>query len=465
MHRFLAGALIAASALAACPAVAGAGPATSSLAGRPAGTATGIAGEPTAAGPGAGAAGTPTAPGSDRRAGHRSAAVTIVTLQPSAGDPDVFAAGVAQRFGVPIRHVYRAALRGFAAPLPAAARAALAADPAVAGLRADAPVRATGQVVPTGIRRIHADVVAAAPAGNPGGRGAVDVNVAVLDSGIDGHHPDLDVAGGVNCVGGNGYADRFGHGTHIGGIIGALDNSIGVVGVAPGARLWGVKVLDDEGNGTVGDLLCGVDWVTATRLDRDRRNDIAVANLSVGGAGGDDGHCGQTDGDTLHAAICHSVRAGITYVAAAGNDHVDASDTIPAAYGEVITVSALADSDGRPGGLGGPPSCRRDEHDDTLAGFSNYGRAVTFIAPGVCILSTLPVRGRGGSDRDAYGLLSGTSFAAPHVTGAAALWLSRHPAAGPADVRAALLAAASTDWDNSTDPDGIKEPLIDVARL
>src|SRR5581483_7029293 len=99
VHRFLAGALIAASALAACPAVAGAGPATSSLAGRPAGTATGIAGEPTAA-----AAGTPTAPGSDRRAGHRSAAVTIVTLQPSAGDPDVFAAGVAQRFGVPIRH-------------------------------------------------------------------------------------------------------------------------------------------------------------------------------------------------------------------------------------------------------------------------------------------------------------------------------------------------------------------------
>src|SRR5205085_1600733 len=84
---------------------------------------------------------------------------------------------------------------------------------------------------------------------------------------------------------------------------------------APGPPLWGVKVLDDEGDGTVSDLLCGVDWVTATRLDQDRSNDIAVANLSVGGRGGDDGHCGDVDGDVLHKAICRSVAAGTTYVA------------------------------------------------------------------------------------------------------------------------------------------------------
>jgi len=391
------------------------------------------------------------------------AAVSVVTLRPSAGDPDVFAARAAARFGFPVRHVYHAALQGFAAELSPAARAALAADPAVDGVAADRRVAAFGQVVPTGVRRVHADVSATASSPDAT-QPAANVNVAVLDSGIDPRHPDLNVVGGANCTGGSRYDDKYGHGTHIGGIIGALNNSIGVVGVAPGARLWGIKVLDDSGDGTVSDLLCGVDWVTATRLDRDRRNDIAVANLSVGGVGSDDGHCGAADGDVLHKAICRSVAAGTTYVAAAGNDHVDASTLIPAAYSEVITVSALADSDGRPGGTGGAPSCRPSEDDDTLASFSNYGRSVTLIAPGVCILSTLPVRGR-ASEQDAYGVLSGTSFAAPHVAGAAALWLSRHPGASPSDVRRALVTTGSYDWNDRDDPDGVKEPLVDVTRL
>ena len=397
-------------------------------------------------------------------AGPTPPPVSIVTLRPSAGDPDAFAARAAARLAVPVRHVYHAALLGFAARLTPAEEAALEADPGVAGVTPDRPVRPAAQVVPNGVRRIHAGGTAAATNG-PARPTDVDVNVAVLDSGIDRNHPDLNVAGGANCVGGRRFDDSFGHGTHIGGIIGALDNSIGVVGVAPGARLWGIKVLDDDGNGTVSDLLCGVDWVTATRLDRDRRDDIAVANLSVGGQGGDDGHCGDVDGDLLHKAICKSVAAGTTYVAAAGNDHTDASTLIPAAYREVITVSALADSDGRAGAVGGAPSCRPSEQDDTLARFSNYGTAVDLIAPGVCILSTLPVEGHGGSDRDAYGVLSGTSFAAPHVTGAAALWLSRHPGATPADVRVALLAAGSSDWDDRGDPDGIQEPLVDVSRF
>jgi subtilisin len=398
-------------------------------------------------------------------AGETAAGLSVVTLRPSAGDPDVFAARAADRLGFPVRHVYRYALRGFAAELSPAARAALAADPAVSGVAADKRITATGQVVPTGIRRIHAEPTTSTSTSDSSVQPATNVNVAVLDSGIDPRHPDLNVAGGTNCVGGARFDDKYGHGTHIGGIIGALNNSIGVVGVAPGVRLWGVKVLDDSGDGTVSDLLCGVDWVTASRLDRDRRrNDIAVANLSVGGVGSDDGHCGDTDGDVLHQAICRSVAAGVTYVAAAGNDHVDASTLIPAAYPEVITVSALADSDGRAGGRGGPPSCRPSERDDTLASFSNYGRSVALIAPGVCILSTLPVRGR-ASEPDAYGVLSGTSFAAPHVAGAAALWLSRHPGATPPEVRRALVTTGSSDWDNRDDPDGVKEPLVDVARL
>jgi subtilisin family serine protease len=386
----------------------------------------------------------------------------IVTVRASAADPDIFAARVADRFGGAVRHVYRAAVRGFAAELPRSAAVALAADPDVAGVTPDGPLAAAGQVIPTGMRRIHGDLAASsAPGSSDAPR--IDVDVAVLDSGIDARHPDLNVVGGTDCTGGSGFDDRYGHGSHTAGIIGALNNTIGVVGVAPGARLWAVKVLDDHGDGTVSDLLCGVDWVTATRLGGRGNHGISVANLSVGGSGTDDGHCGQVDGDVLHQAICRSVAAGTTYVAAAGNDHVDASSTIPAAYPEVIAVSALADSDGRAGGSGGPPSCRPDEQDDTMASFSNYGKAVTLIAPGVCILSTLPVHGRGRDDGDGYGVLSGTSAAAPHVAGAAALWLSKHPGAAPADVRRALVAAGSFDWNDRGDPDGIKEPLVDVS--
>jgi subtilisin family serine protease len=387
----------------------------------------------------------------------------VVSLRPTAGDPDVFAAGEARALRFTVRHVYHAALWGFAADLTGPARAALLADPRVVAIETDRRVAGAGQVVPTGIRRVHADLSPSAAIGR--GRSPVDVNVAVLDTGIDAQHPDLRVAGGANCTGGAGYDDRYGHGTHIAGIVGALDNSIGVVGVAPGARLWAVKVLDDHGNGSVSDLLCGIDWVASTRSRRDPAERIAIANLSVGGSGSDDGHCGQVDDDLLHQAVCRSAAAGVTYVAAAGNDHVDASTVIPAAYPEVITVSALADSDGKRGSAGGPPSCRSGEEDDTLASFSNFGPAVDLIAPGVCILSTMPTRGTALGDQGGYGVLTGTSFAAPHVAGAAALWLSRHPDATPADVRRALLTAGNYDWDNSSDPDGIKEPLVDVSTF
>jgi subtilisin family serine protease len=222
-----------------------------------------------------------------------------------------------------------------------------------------------------------------------------------------------------------------------------------------------VRVLDDQGNGTTKELLCGVDWVTSTRTDADPSNDIDVANLSLGGAGTDDGQCGASNNDLLHQAICRSVAAGVTYVVAAGNDHQDASTYSPASYREVITVSALADSDGRPGGTGGSPKCRADQ-DDTLADFSNYGAAVDLIAPGVCILTTVPPQSKALGTTNGYGQLSGTSFAAPHVAGAAALYIAKHPGVTPAQVRDALIRSASQDWNNVDDPDGVKEPLIDV---
>ena len=180
--------------------------------------------------------------------------------------------------------------------------------------------------------------------------------------------------------------------------------------------------------------------------------------MSVAKSGRDDHNCGQTNHDPMHRAVCRLVGSGVTVVAAAGNNHFSASRLVPASYNEVITVSALADSDGRPGSRGGKAcySWGSYDKDDTFANFSNYGSDVDLIAPGKCILSTVP----GG-----YGFLSGTSMAAPHVTAAAALYKASRPTATPSQVRSALRAFGNHDWKQSTDPDGTHEPLLDVARI
>ena len=396
-------------------------------------------------------------------AGGAPPAPYVVVLHPGA-DPVAVAAEHGRRHGFEARFVYHSALTGYAADLTPAAREAISSDPRVAVLEADRPVRMAAQIVPRGVDRIDAALSPAA-AIDHADQPRADVDVAVLDTGIDLEHPDLNVAGGVSCAAGRGYDDRFGHGTHIGGIIGAIDNGVGVVGVAPGARLWAVRVLDRFGEGSTAELICGVDWVTATRTDADSGNDIEVANLSLGGFGEDDGRCGSAGGDVLHRAICRSVAAGVTYVVAAGNDGRDSAEYSPAAYEEVITVSALTDSDGRPGGEGGSPKCRSEERDDRLASFSNYGADVDLIAPGVCIYSTLPVDGDAVGGSGGYGNLTGTSFAAPHVTGAAALLLSRRPGLSPAEVRDTLVRAGTLDWEAAGDPDDLKEPLVNVAAF
>jgi subtilisin family serine protease len=164
--------------------------------------------------------------------------------------------------------------------------------------------------------------------------------------------------------------------------------------------------------------------------------------------------CTNGNSDALHYAICRATKLGITFVAAAGNSSIDAAGTLPAAYDEVIAVSALADSDGLPGGLGPPPSCFPGQLDDHFATFSNFGAVVDLAAPGVCILSTAM-----GGD---YVTMSGTSMAAPHVAGAAALYIQTHPAALPAQVRSALIAAAERG-PVPGDPDGFPEGIVHVS--
>ncbi|MGH8940513.1 MAG: S8 family serine peptidase [Actinomycetes bacterium] len=384
-------------------------------------------------------------------AADRAAPLTgryIVVLEDGL-DATAVAAEHARTLGVDPGHVYGSALDGYAATMPPAVADTLTADPRVAYVQADRKVTTTAQTTPTGIDRSDAELSPTARINGTDER--VDVDVAVIDTGVDLDHPDLNVnrAKAKNCALALSADDDHGHGTHVSGTIGALDNGTGVVGVAPGARIWPVKVLNTLGVGFTSDIVCGIDYVTANAAS------IEVANMSLGGGGSDDGNCGQSDGDAEHQAICASVAAGVTYAVAAGNDSEDAANSAPATYNEVITVSALADFNGKPGG-GAPSTCRSDV-DDTFANFSNFGADVDLIAPGVCINSTWM---NGG-----YNTISGTSMASPHVAGGAALYAATHPTATPAQVKSALQSAGTLDWNDADDPDNTKERLLNVATF
>ena len=361
------------------------------------------------------------------------AAKAVIVVLTDGADSDAVARDHSRRFAADVSHVYRAALRGYAARVPADRLAALAADARVAYVSDDRPVHATAQSLPTGIDRIDGEL-SSQVAGN--GTGSVGgPAVAVIDSG-SGPHADLNVVGGKNCSTGRSYNDGNGHGTHVAGTIGAKDDAAGVVGVAPGVPIYSVRVLNNAGSGSWSSVACGIDWVTANAS----RLNIKVANMSLGGGGSDPAGAGCTTGDALHDAICRSVGAGVTYVVAAGNSGVDMSGFVPAAYDEVLTVTAMADFNGQPGG-GGAATCR-DDVDETPADFSNFttagspDAAHTIAAPGVCILSTW----KGGG----YNTISGTSMASPHVAGTAALCLASGRCAGsPAAVMTTLRSDAA----------------------
>ncbi|HET7830328.1 MAG TPA: S8 family serine peptidase [Candidatus Limnocylindrales bacterium] len=368
--------------------------------------------------------------------------------------------GRAKGRGIAMDRKYSKALKGYAAKLTGKQLAQVKADPDVAFVAQDGIIRAQGQTIPRGIRRV--DALRNTTAKIDGVDERVDADVAIFDTGIDKSHPDLNVVGGYNCSSTNrlAWGDGNGHGTHVAGTVGALDNGIGAVGVAPGVRLWAVRILGSDGSGLVSWYVCGMDWIAGQRDPVDPgRPLIEAVNMSVAKTGSDDRNCGYTNKDAMHKAICRLVAAGVTVIAAAGNNSFSASRLIPASYNEVITVSALADTDGLPGGTGGDAcySWGTYDSDDTYANFSNYGADVDIMAPGKCIWSTLP----GGR----YGYSSGTSMAAPHVTGAVALWLSTRPGRTPLQAKAALQAAATLDWKTSTDPDGKPDRLLNVAHL
>ena len=295
--------------------------------------------------------------------------------------------------------------------------AALRANPNVAAVEEDSiayalpfqPLLFEGQpsvqaeTVPVGVSQIKAP-----PAwGCSRGRG---INVAVLDTGIDWTHPDLqsNVRGVVSFVPGQTAMDSHGHGTHCAGTIGAAINGSGVVGVAPEVSLHGVKVLANNGSGQFSWIIAGINWAIQNRMH--------IVSLSLG----------APTGATALEAICDAAHhAGLLLVAAAGNAGPGMGTIgFPGRYRNVIAVSAI-------------------DNNNVIASFSSRGNEVELCAPGVQVLSTAP--------GNRYVAMSGTSMACPHVAGAAAVVWGAHRFA--TNVQVWNLLAASADnlgnpgWD------------------
>ena len=345
-------------------------------------------------------------------------------------------AQLARRNGIAVEDVWDAALNGFSAALSSKQVKALSKDPDVDSVTANTEFRFADvnapQIVGSGVKRIGG--LASPTAQIDGSDERVDVDIAMIDSGIV-SHPDLNLVGGYDCSKSRSYADTEGHGTWTAGIAAGIDNEIGVVGAAPGARLWALRVSDGK-KIKVSYLICALEWVA------EHADTIEVANMSLSGPGADTGNCGKVSRgngkkdkviDPLHEAICAAVDGGVTVTVAAGNESQDASAWVPAAYDEVITVSAFTDFDGLPGGLA-DPICLGEalpEQDDTFAVFSNFGADVDIAAPGVCIEGTYYDTAVAG-----YATGDGTSASAPHAAGAAAVYIANNSNATPAQVRA-----------------------------
>jgi subtilisin family serine protease len=327
----------------------------------------------------------------------------IVVMKSTVKDIDASVADLSLRFGLRPDFEYHHALAGFAGKFSPAAVEALRRDPRVAYIEPDGEVHIVAvQTSPPswGLDRIDQASRPLNRAYNYRETGA-GVDVYILDTGIRTSHSDFGgraVPGFDAVTPGGTAADGHGHGTHVAGTVGGAK-----YGVAKGVRLIAVRVLDNNGSGANSQVIAGIDWVTGHHTTRP-----AVANISFGG----------TPSTAVDDAVRRSINDRITYAIAAGNSAVNASTESPARVVQAITVGAT-------------------NQDDVFASFSNFGSRVDILAPGVEIASTW------ASSNTATMTLSGTSMAAPHVAGAAALYLAAHRSATPDQVASGLVAAAS----------------------
>jgi subtilisin family serine protease len=272
-----------------------------------------------------------------------------------------------------VNHTYEEALNGYSATLSESEVEDLRAQDGVAYIE---QVGEVTTMVPWGLDRIDQEDLPLDGSYTTEADGSGS-SAYIIDTGIDPDHPDFGGRAevGFDATGGDGL-DRQGHGTHVAGTVGSDS-----YGVAPGADLFGVKVLGDDGSGTYDDVIAGIDWVA------ENAGPNAVANMSLGGP------ASQAVDDAVNALA----ESGVFVAVAAGNESQDAGNVSPGGASGVVTVAASDSSDG-------------------AASFSNYGSAVDIYAPGVDVESTIP-----GGGTDSY---SGTSMASPHVAGAAALYKS-----------------------------------------
>lgn len=293
-----------------------------------------------------------------------------------------------------------------------------------------------------------------------------DVDIAIMDTGIEFNHPDLNVVDQHSVVTGSNPepSSSCDHGTHVAGIAAAKNNEIGIVGVAPGAKLWSIKISEcdpstGEPKAEFGTMMRGLDYVLANA------DEIDVLNISQ------NTKClliGCTQDDDYQEKINEIVSRGVVVVNSAGNNGENAINYLPSRIDNVITVSAISDTDGKCGGLGPLSS---DGEDDSLAQQSNVGDVIDIAAPGIDINSTI-LNGE-------YGIKSGTSMAAPYVAGTAALIKANNPGITPDEVLSIILDNASTiatqcnieDPDNdghgyfNGDRDDEPEPLLYIKNI
>ncbi len=222
---------------------------------------------------------------------------------------------VADELGITVDQTYTTVLNGVSAQLTSAQATELGADARVLSLSADVVFEGAAQTTPPNVPSVEADE-APVRAGDGVGPAWTGPAVAIIDSGVS-EHVDYNLRMQVNCLGSGTADDANGHGTAVAGYMAAYDNGTGTVGVAPGAPIYSVRVMDADNKGTLTTMLCGMDWVAQNAA----RYGIKVANMSFYATGSDGGACGANTGDALHAAVCSIVNRGVLVVGSAGNWH------------------------------------------------------------------------------------------------------------------------------------------------